>query len=46
LPYRDPERVEVGQRKTRPLWDKWGVLVALCCIAGAEWSLRRRWGYA
>ncbi|MFL5398696.1 MAG: glutamine amidotransferase [Myxococcales bacterium] len=46
LPYRDPERVEVGQRKTRPLWDKWGVLVALCCIAGTEWSLRRRWGYA
>jgi len=46
LPFHDPERVEVGQRKTRPLWDKWGVLVALCCIAGAEWSLRRRWGYA
>src|SRR5207248_2127149 len=46
LPFHDPERVEVGQRKTRPLWDKWGVLVALCCIAGTEWSLRRRWGYA
>ena len=46
LPFRDPERVEVGQRKSRPLWDKWGVLVALCCIAGTEWSLRRRWGYA
>src|SRR5712671_1449317 len=42
LPFHDPERVEVGQRKTRPLWDKIGVLVALCCIAGAEWSLRRR----
>ena len=46
LPWRDPERVEVGQRKSRPLWDRWGVLVALCCIVGAEWTLRRRWGYA
>jgi uncharacterized membrane protein len=46
LPYRDPERVEVGQRTSRPLWDKWTVLVLLCCIVGAEWTLRRRWGYA
>jgi len=46
LPFRDPERVEVGQRKSRPLWDRWGVLAALCCIVGAEWTLRRRWGYA
>src|SRR3989440_1706445 len=46
LPFRDPERVEVGQRKSHPLWDRWGVLAALCCIVGAEWTLRRRWGYA
>jgi len=46
LPFRDPQRVEVGQRKSRPLWDRWGVLAALCCIVGAEWTLRRRWGYA
>jgi hypothetical protein len=46
LPFRDPQRVEVGQRKSHPLWDRWGVLAALCCIVGAEWTLRRRWGYA
>jgi hypothetical protein len=46
LPWRDPERVEVGQRKSRPLWDRWGVLVALCAVVGVEWTLRRRWGYA
>ncbi|HEY6050653.1 MAG TPA: hypothetical protein VIZ58_05340, partial [Thermoanaerobaculia bacterium] len=46
LPWRDPDRVEVGQRKSRPLWDRWGVLVALCCVVGVEWTLRRRWGYA
>ncbi|GAC1342557.1 MAG: hypothetical protein NVSMB23_15400 [Myxococcales bacterium] len=46
LPWRDPERVEVGQRTSRPLWDKWAVLALLCCIVGAEWTLRRRWGYA
>jgi uncharacterized membrane protein len=46
LPFRDPGRVEVGQRLSRPLWDRWTVLVLLCCIVGAEWTLRRRWGYA
>ncbi|HUJ29304.1 MAG TPA: glutamine amidotransferase [Myxococcales bacterium] len=46
LPWRDPERVEVGQRTSKPLWDNWKVLVLLCCVVGAEWTLRRRWGYA
>ncbi len=46
LPFRDPERVEVGQRTTRPLWDTWPVLAALCALVGLEWVLRRRWGYA
>ena len=46
LPWRDPERVEVGQRTSRPLWDSWIVLAALCVVVGAEWTLRRRWGYA
>jgi len=46
LPWRDPERVEVGQRTSKPLWDNWKVLVVLCLVVGAEWTLRRRWGYA
>jgi hypothetical protein len=46
LPWRDPERVEVGQRASRPLWDNWKVLALLCLVVGAEWTLRRRWGYA
>lgn len=46
LPWRDPERVEVGQRTSKPLWDNWKVLALLCCVVGAEWTLRRRWGYA
>ena len=46
LPWRDPERVEVGQRTSKPLWDNWKVLVLLCCVVGTEWTLRRRWGYA
>ena len=46
LSFRDPERVEVGQRTTRPLWDTWMVLAALCIVVGLEWTLRRRWGYA
>ena len=46
LPFRDPERVEVGQRTSRPLWDNWKVLLLLCLVVGMEWTLRRRWGYA
>jgi len=46
LPWRDPERVEVGQRTSKPLWDNWKVLAALCAVVGVEWTLRRRWGYA
>jgi uncharacterized membrane protein len=46
LPWRDPERVEVGQRTSKPLWDSWKVLALLCAVVGAEWTLRRRWGYA
>ncbi len=46
LAWHDPERVEVGQRTSRPLWDNWKVLVVLCVVVGAEWTLRRRWGYA
>lgn len=45
LPFRDPERVEVGQRKSRPLWDTAWVLVVLCGLLGTEWFLRRRWGF-
>jgi len=46
LPWRDPERVEIGQRTSKPLWDTWIVLAALCAVVGTEWTLRRRWGYA
>ena len=46
LPWRDPERVEVGQRLSKPLWDKIWVLGLLCAVVGVEWTLRRRWGYA
>jgi hypothetical protein len=45
LPLRDPERVEIGQRKSHPLWDKFPVLLALCALLGTEWFLRRRWGF-
>ena len=46
LAWRDPERVEVGQRLSKPLWDRIWVLLILCCVVGLEWTLRRRWGYA
>src|SRR5262249_39929946 len=42
LPWRDPERVEVGQRLSKPLWDRWWVIAVLCAAVGVEWTLRRR----
>ncbi len=41
----DPEVVEVGRRKDQPIWDRWWFLAALAATLGAEWVLRRRWGY-
>ena len=45
LPFEDPKLVEIGQRRSEPLWDNAWVLVALCLLLGAEWLLRRRWGF-
>lgn len=45
LPLLDPPLVEVGRSKDRPLWDRWEVLIALIALLGAEWFLRRRFGY-
>ncbi|HSN92177.1 MAG TPA: hypothetical protein VLS93_13180, partial [Anaeromyxobacteraceae bacterium] len=41
----DPEVVEIGRRKDVPIWDRWWWLAALAAALGAEWVLRRRWGY-
>jgi uncharacterized membrane protein len=45
LPLLDPPLVEVGRSKDAPLWDRWGWLIALAVLLGAEWFLRRRFGY-
>jgi hypothetical protein len=45
LPLLDPPVVEVGRAKDRPLWDRWYYLVVLVGLLGAEWFLRRRFGY-
>ena len=44
-PLLDPPLIEVGRSKDAPLWDRWGWLVALAVLLGAEWFLRRRFGY-
>ena len=40
-----PPVVEVGRAKDRPIWDRWYYLIALAGLLGAEWFLRRRFGY-
>lgn len=45
LGLKEPEVVEVGRAKDRPIWDRWWSLALLgACLTG-EWVLRRRWGY-
>jgi uncharacterized membrane protein len=41
----DPEVVEIGRRKAVPIWDRAWYLLGLALALGAEWVLRRRWGY-
>lgn len=45
LPLIDPPVVEVGRSQDKPLWDRWYYLLALAALLGAEWFLRRRFGY-
>ena len=45
IPLLDPPVVEVGRSKDQPLWDRWYYLVILVGLLGAEWMLRRRFGY-
>lgn len=43
---RESEEVEIGRRKEEPLWDRPLPLGVLALLLGAEWLLRRRWGFA
>ncbi|MFT3706651.1 MAG: glutamine amidotransferase [Archangium sp.] len=45
VPLREPPLIEVGRSKNQPLWDRWYWLMALVVIVGAEWAVRRRFGY-
>jgi len=45
VPLVDPETVEVGRRKDLPIWDRTWLLAILAVAIGADWMLRRRWGY-
>ena len=41
----ESEEVEIGRRKEEPLWDNLLPLGVLGLLLGAEWVLRRRWGF-
>jgi hypothetical protein len=41
----EAEVVEIGRRRSVTVWDRWWYLAALAGVLGAEWILRRRWGY-
>jgi uncharacterized membrane protein len=41
----EPEVVEVGRKRDRPLWDRWWTLAVLAGALAGEWVLRRRFGH-
>ncbi len=43
--FKEPPLVEVGRSRDQPLWDRWYWLTLMVLIMGAEWALRRRFGY-
>lgn len=45
LPLKEPAPVEVGRSRDEPVWDRWYWLTLLVAVVGAEWALRRRFGY-
>ena len=45
FPLVQPDVVEVGSRKDLPVWDRPWPLFILILALGAEWALRRRWGF-
>lgn len=45
VPFKEPPLVEVGRSRDQPLWDRWYWLALMVFIMGAEWALRRRFGY-
>lgn len=45
VPLEEPPLVEVGRSRDQPLWDRWYWLTLMVAIVGAEWALRRRFGY-
>ena len=46
LSLKDPGQVDIGQRKSKPLWDGATALALFALLVGGEWALRRRWGFA
>ncbi|MCC6337717.1 MAG: theronine dehydrogenase [Myxococcales bacterium] len=45
VPLLEPPLVEVGRSRDQPLWDRWYWLTLLVLVVGAEWAVRRRFGY-
>lgn len=45
VPLREPPMVEVGRSRDEPVWDRWYWLTLLIFVLGAEWAVRRRFGY-
>lgn len=40
-----PEEIRVASRQHRELWNAWWVILLMGALFGAEWWLRRRYGY-
>ena len=45
LTFRPPRILQVNWRRDEELWNRWWFLVLAVALLGAEWFLRRRYGY-
>ena len=46
LAFHPPRVVKVNKHRDVELWSRWWVLAIAAVCLGANWALRRRWGYA
>jgi hypothetical protein len=46
LTFHPPRVVRVNKHRDLELWSGWWVLLVAAACLGANWALRRRWGYA
>jgi len=46
LAVKEGRKVQLLERRSKPIWNNWAVLIVAVVLLGLEWHLRRSWGLA